>query len=263
MSAVIAIDATGRGDPLVLLHGVGANRGIWHRVTPPLASERLVLTVDLPGFGESAAMGGKFQLDEVAIAIAEALADQGHSRFDLVGNSLGGAIALLLARRRAELVRRLILVAPAGFSPRPWLVSTAAGNVAGTAVTARRVLGTPLARLGLARRVLLWGAVAAPQHLPAGDARAMLRASRGSGSIGAAIASVLRADLREELRRLDAPLGFIWGERDRIIPIATLRELRAVRPEAVIEAIPDAAHVPQIERPAAFIAALRRVLERL
>jgi pimeloyl-ACP methyl ester carboxylesterase len=81
--------------------------------------------------------------------------------------------------------------------------------------------------------------------------------------VGAAVAAVLAADLRSELARLDLPLGLIWGERDRIVPIATLQSILAVRPEVVVETIPDAAHVPQLERPAEFVAALRSVLDRL
>jgi pimeloyl-ACP methyl ester carboxylesterase len=74
---------------------------------------------------------------------------------------------------------------------------------------------------------------------------------------------VLRTDLRSVLRGLEAPVGLIWGERDRIVPIATLETIRALRPAVVAETIAGAAHIPQLERPDAFAAAVNRVLERL
>jgi pimeloyl-ACP methyl ester carboxylesterase len=260
---MIALDTAGRGEPIVLLHGVGAGREIWRKVIDKLAADRLVLAPDLPGFGDSPPVGDGFSLAEAADALADALCQRRTEPFDLVGNSLGGAVALVLALRRPELVRRLILVAPAGFSPRPMLVSALIGQLSGPLITLRRRLGSPLISSEIARRVLLWGTVAAPQRLSAQDARAMLQASRRSAHIGSAVAAVLGSDLRSELSRVDAPLGLIWGARDRVVPIATMNSILAVRPESVVETISDAAHVPQLERPADFVAALRFLLGRL
>lgn len=260
---MIAIDQAGRGSPLVLLHGIGASRLIWHRVTPRLAREHLVLAPDLPGFGESDPVGPGFDLKLTAAAVADALAPRTAQPFHLLGNSLGGAVALALAVGRPELVRTLVLAAPAGFSPRPWPLAVAAGRAIGPAMALRRRLGAPASSIPAARSVLLWGAIAQPAQLPPEEARTMLEASRRSRRIGAALETVLRADLSDQLRELRVPLGVIWGRQDRVIPISTLESIRAVRPAAVIETIPDAAHVPQAERPREFVAALRRVLNQL
>lgn len=260
---MIAIDDNGRGRPLVLLHGVGATRTIWRHVTPALAEDRRVIAPDLPGFGESTRVNRGFGLGTTAAALADVLVDAAGEPFDLLGNSLGGAVAVALAVQRPDLVRRLVLAAPAGFASRPQSIAAAARVLANPAITARRVVGAPVARSSTARRALLWGAVAEPHRLSADDARMMLRASRGSSQIGEAVAAAVRADLRGELARLEAPLGLIWGWRDRIVPITTLRAIRAVRPDAVVATIPRAAHVPQVERPAEFVAAVRSVLDRL
>lgn len=257
------IDAAGNGAPLVLLHGVGANRSIWRDAARELSAERLVLAPDMPGFGESPPAGDRFSLDATADALADAIASRTDEPFDLVGNSLGGAVAVVLACRRPELLSRLVLVAPAGFSPRPWLVAEAAGRVSGPMTSLRRKVGTPLAGSGVARRALLWGSVAAPQRMPARDARTMLQGSRGSSEVGAAIEAVLRCDLSDDLRRSRVPLGLIWGERDRVVPIKGMHKILAARPDAIAETIADAAHVPQIERPTEFVAALRGLLARL
>lgn len=260
---MIAIDAAGDGDPLVLLHGVGANRSIWKHAAPRLARSRLVLAPDLPGFGESPPIDGGFDLGRIADAVADAIVSRGGRPFDLVGNSLGGAVAATLACRRPELVRRLVLVAPAGFRPQPRVVSEVAGQLGGSVTSLRRVFGTPLVASGIARRLLLFGSVAAPQRMAPGDARTMLQGSQGSSRVGAAIAAVLTSDLRDDLAKSKVPLGLIWGKHDRVVPIAALRTIRALRPDAIAETIPDAAHVPQIEHPEEFVEVLERILERL
>ncbi|HEY2160421.1 MAG TPA: alpha/beta hydrolase, partial [Solirubrobacteraceae bacterium] len=139
----------------------------------------------------------------------------------------------------------------------------AAGRLLGPMTRIRRTVGVPLAGSPAARRVLLWGAIAEPQRLPSTDARMMLEASRGSKRIGAAVETVLEADLRPSLERLVAPLGLIWGKRDRVVPISALERIRTVRPDAVVETIDDAAHVPQLEHPREYVAVLRRVLDKL
>jgi pimeloyl-ACP methyl ester carboxylesterase len=260
---MIAIDETGQGPPLVLLHGVGANRAVWRRVTPALAEDRHVIAPDLPGFGESAPAASGFDLDTAAEALAGPLAERAGGPFDLLGNSLGGAVAVRLAVARPDLVRRLVLSAPAGFAPSPRALRAVAGALGDRAVAVRRVVGTPVVRVPAVRRALLWGAVAEPQRLSADDARIMLEASRGSTRVGAAVSAVLRADLRADLDRLHAPVGVIWGWRDRVIPISTLRQIRASRPDVLVVTIPRAAHVPQVERPEEFVAAVRRLLDRL
>lgn len=259
----IAIDRSGEGPALALLHGVGTNRAIWHRAAPLLAASHTVLAPDLPGFGDSSPTGPGFELTAVADVLAEALAEQAGGPFDLVGHSLGGAIALVLADRHPRRVRRLVLSAPAGFTPRSRPVAEAAGALARAVVAARRVIGTPLAGSPLARRTLLAGAIHDASRLGADDARLMLGASRGASRFGAAVREVAGTDLRTELARLPAPVGAIWGERDAIIPPRTVDVLRECAGELPVETIPGAGHVSQIERPREFAAALERLLEQL
>jgi pimeloyl-ACP methyl ester carboxylesterase len=260
---VIAVDEAGTGDALVLLHGVGASRGVWRRVLPRLARRHRVLAPDLPGFGGSDPAGDGFDLDAVADALAAGLADRCDVPFALVGNSLGGAVAVVLAARRPDLVRRLVLAAPAGFGPHRAPLARAGGIAGARLIGLRRRVGAPLAGSATARRVLLFGTVGAPADLPAGEARAMLTASRDSARIGPAIAAVMAADLRPRLSTLTVPCGAIWGERDRVVPIATLDALRACVARLPVERIAGAGHVPQVERPEAFAVALERLLDRI
>jgi pimeloyl-ACP methyl ester carboxylesterase len=256
---VIAIDVHGDGAPLVLVHGVGTSRVVWRQVVPMLAAGRLVATPDIPGFGASPPAGPGFALDDVADALADGLAANVPTPFDLLGNSLGGAVALVLAARRPELVRRLVLAAPAGLAPRRDPIPAVAGRT-GSALIAGRRLAVPLAGNALARRLLLLGMVADGAAVPAEEATRMLRGSEGSVRIGAAITAVAGADLRSRLPELTMPVAFLWGDRDRVFPVSSLCALRELVPGAGAEIIPGTGHVPQLERPREFVAAVDRLL---
>ena len=108
----LAIESHGSGPPLVLLHGIGSRRGVWDPVAGALARERRVIAVDLPGFGESPPED--FAPTPAGFTALERwFAEQGLGRPHVAGNSMGGGIALELARRGA--VASATAVSPAGF----------------------------------------------------------------------------------------------------------------------------------------------------
>jgi pimeloyl-ACP methyl ester carboxylesterase len=260
---VLAIEVHGDGPPLVLVHGVGANRGVWSEVIDPLAGERRVVALDLPGFGDSAAVGEGFDLGRVADVVAEASEERAGGPFDLLGHSLGGAVCLNLAARHPALVRSLVLLAPAGFAPRSAPLALGLGAASEAFLAARRTVGVPLAGNPLARRTLLWGAVARGDRLSPATARFMLRASADATRLGEAVKAAAAADLQATLAELPMPIGVLWGERDRIVAPAALDRIRDARPGVPVETIAGAGHVPQLEAPEAFRAALARVERRM
>jgi pimeloyl-ACP methyl ester carboxylesterase len=259
----IALDERGEGDPLVLLHGVGTSRVIWRRALPHLGARRRALALDVPGFGDSPAIGDGFSLDATAEEIAEEMSRRLDGSFDLLGNSLGGAIALVLAHRRPDAVRRLVLLAPAGFAPRPGPIAALAGGGSAVLLALRRGIGTPLAGNSEARRVLLAGALHDGRRVTPEDARLMLEAPGRATRLRSAMSAAVACDLRPVLAALEVPVGLIWGERDRVVPPATLDAILALSPGAPSELIPDAGHAAQMERPLEFSAALERLLRRL
>lgn len=256
----IALDAAGEGEPLVLLHGVGTSREVWRHVLPGLAMTRRTIAVDLPGFGDSPPVGDRFDLDAVADAVADAAAARLDGPFDLLGHSLGGAVAVALARQRPESVRGLLLQAPAGLAPRPRVVATAAGITAEGFLATRRAIGGHLAGSAVARRVLLWGAVHDGGRLSSEDARLMLEASRSASRVRAAVESAVACDLRPMLAGVGAPLALLRGDRDKVVSAAAMRTLTETRPDALVATIHDCGHIPQLERPPAFLAAVERLL---
>ena len=261
---MLAIRETGAGDALVLVHGAGTSSAIWHRVTPLLADGRRVVAPDVPGYGGSPAAGKGFALEEVTDSLVEGL-EQAHvaAPYDLVGHSMGGALAILLAARHPDRVRRLVLVAPAGLAAMPRVAAGLLGAVAAPFAHARRTLATPLAGSALVRRLALAGVARDGARVPAEDARTVLASSAGATRIGPGLASAATADLRDALAHVRAPLGLVWGEHDPVIPPRRIDVIREARPGVELRVVPDTAHAPMLERPEAFCLALEDVLAQL
>jgi pimeloyl-ACP methyl ester carboxylesterase len=260
---MLGLDEYGTGDPLVLVHGLGTNRGVWRDAAPYLSRGRRAIAIDLPGFGDSPPAGRGFDLVEVAWAVADSLDRQIGGDFDLLGHSLGGAIALTLARCRPDRIRRLILSAPAGFRPRSRPLADAVASAAPALLRGRGLLGAPLMRSPAARRLVLWGALHDPARISEERARSMLTASRGATRLREAASAAMTADLARDLSEAEVPVGITFGTRDPLMPPATIELIRRCRPDAPIEAVPDAGHVAQLERPGVFAEATENLLRGL
>ena len=254
--ALLAVDDTGSGEPLVLVHGLATTREIWTGVRPQLSRSRRVVTLDLPGFGESPPSGPGFELDEVADRVARGLAAHGvRGPFDLVGHSLGAAVALTLAARRPRTVRRLVLVAPAGLTALPRVAGRVLALGADPVLAARRALA-PLTDFDWGRRLVLAFAAADGASIPPLQARLMVGASASAKRTTEALQTITAVDLRPLLREASVPLGVIWGREDRTVPPRHVMAVRRVRPDAEVEMLDHAGHVPMVERPEQFVAAL-------
>ena len=215
------------------------------------------MTLDLPGFGESSPAGEGFDLARVADAIAARIA--GDAPYDLVGHSLGAGVALTLAARHPAAVRRLVLVAPAGFAPLPGPAASAVARLSEPVLAGRRKLAA-LSDLAWGRRLLLGLAAARPSLMSPTQARLIVGASATAQRTAAALETITRADLRPLLTEIEAPIGVLWGAQDRTIPLRTAEVIRAVRSDAGLAVVERAGHVVMIERPDAFVSALEGLL---
>jgi pimeloyl-ACP methyl ester carboxylesterase len=253
-------DITGRGDPLVLVHGLATTRSIWRHAVPRLARRRQVVTVDVPGFGAARPAGHGFDLDAVADRMHCDLRAAGVPEpFDLVGHSMGAAVALTLAARHPSAAGNLVLVSPAGLRPIPSVLAAALGLAAELYIPLRR-RASPLAGWGWGRRALMAGGVVDGAALAPGIVRELVGASQGARRIGPALVAVASADLRVALRDLPIPVGALWGQGDRVIPPGGAQTVLEIRPDAACEVIDGAGHISMVEQPEAFVAALERVL---
>jgi len=196
---------TSHRTPVVLVHGLSGSADWWRPIVPRLEREREVRLIDLPQ---------RLPLE----AAAGWLAEQLERRVDLVGHSMGGLIAARLAADRPSLVRRLVLIAPAGVSP---------GS------RARHVL--PLVR---ALRHT------SPRLVPL-LARDALRA--GPRTLWRAAGEVLEADIRAHLADIVAPTLVLWGGRDALLPPSLGEVVRSEIAGARLVVLERAGHVPMTE----------------
>jgi len=256
----LAVDVTGRGEPIVLVHGLATTGSIWRRVAPTLARSRSVVAIDVPGFGASDPAGPGFKLHAVAQRIRDGLAQAGVPEpYDLVGHSMGGAVALTLATAYPESVRGLVLVSPAGLAPVPGPLAAAVGRAVELYIPLRRY-GAPLAGHPWGRRLLMTGGVIDGAALAPAEVRQLVSSSRGARRTRQALVAVAAADLRGMLADLRRPVGAIIGTGDRVVRPGTLDTIRALCPDAACEVVTDAGHISMIERPQQFVTALERVL---
>jgi pimeloyl-ACP methyl ester carboxylesterase len=240
----IAYDRTGDGPPLVLLHPLGADRRVWDPITGPLSAAHEVFAVDLPGFGQSPPLQHATPTPRaLAEAVAALLLDLEVQQPHVVGNSLGGWVALELAL--AGGAKRVSAIAPAGLWSAPLVPKP---SLAHRLARVLRPLIEPAARTRRGRRLLLSGSVAYPELVPGGDAAHLVGAyARAPGFV--AVNDAMRAATFTALEQIRCPVTLIWPEHDRLV------QRPAVLPDNVTNvALPDAGHVPMWDAPAALVA---------
>jgi pyruvate dehydrogenase E2 component (dihydrolipoamide acetyltransferase) len=224
--------------PVLLVHGFGADLNTWMFTQPALAAGRRTLALDLPGHGGSAKEVGAGDAESLTDAVVGALETVGIQRVHLVGHSMGGAIAALVALRRPERVASLTLIASAGLGPE---INTS--FIDGFVGVSRRREATEV--LGLL------------MHDPALVSRAMvedvLRYKRLDG-VSSALAKIAEAwfaggrqslDLRGRIAALAMPVQLVWGREDRIIPVAHAEAVANHLPVRILDA---AGHLPHMEK---------------
>lgn len=271
-TALLDAGPTGPGvtAPVVAIHGLGATNASLLPLVWDLAADRRVLAPDLPGFGASAAPRCPYTAAWYARWLIALLDECELERVAVVGNSLGGRIALELGLLAPARVAALVLLAP---SPalRRWRQWVPLARLARPELAA-----LPLRTLHRLVIVGIRALFADPDRLPAAwyDAAAdeFLRVMR-SGNHRVALFACLRriylepafgsAGFWERLPDLSPPSLFVWGARDRLVPVGYARHVRAALPHATSVVLPDCGHVPQFEHPEATAALVREFLAAL
>ena len=245
------------GAPVLLVHGLGASVEWWERNITALAARHRVYAPDLPGFGRSERLPEALSLPVATGFLRRFLDAVDVPRAHVVGNSLGGSIAMQFAVQFPEAVDRFVLVDPAGFARQiHWVFRLISLPVLGCWLTrpGRR-------KLELFHRHFIHGdsswltaewldRVHALTTLP--GAPQMLRdVARVSVNLGGIKASVLKP-LHEKLPALAAPTLIVWGDRDRLVPPAQTEIGRRRLPSARVHIFPGCGHCPQLERAAEF-----------
>lgn len=253
----------GTGDPVICIHGLGGTKGSFLPTVAALADEYRVIALDLPGFGDSdKPFGAPYDAAYFAECTAAFMDELGIDQAHVIGNSMGGRVALELGFTRHDRVRKIALLAPslAWLRERKWAAPL-------------RLVRPELGMLQIAPRPVVEAIVR--RLIPGAD----------DGWTAAGIDEFLRAYLQPRGRAafyaaarniyLEAPHGengfwtrlaaleneslFVWGKRDRVVPIAFARHVEDVLPSAKHVEL-DCGHVPQVERPKETHRAVRAFL---
>ncbi len=244
----IRLFSAGEGPALLLLHGLGGAAWNFDALAPLLRGRRLLIP-DLPGHGGSGPLPAP-SLAGFADALADVLDAEGVERTDVFGHSLGGVVALRLALRWPERVRRLILAAPAGISSATRFAEATLA-LAGL-IEPGRIAGRRADRIARSRRLrrLVFGLfeVANPDVFSERAVHGFLRGpTMHTDALGAGLA-LSADDPRRDLDRVRCPVLLLWGARDRQVPIEDGFEY-ARRLRAPLRAIADCGHLLIAERP--------------
>lgn len=234
------------GTPIVFLHGVGSDKSVWQPQLAHFGRSGRAIAFDYPGYGESAAAHEGTSRDDYAAAIFAGMDSLGVETAHICGLSLGGVVAIAMNALAPERCASLILA------------DTFAVHPDGPGIYERGLAAsTDLRALAEARVDFLL----APGAL--GDVRSevietMATIDPAAYRIGAE--AVWLADQRERAAAIRVPALVIVGEADRVTPPDLSRELVALIPGAKLETIPGAGHISNLERPAAFNAAVEEFL---
>ncbi len=258
-----------RGDPVVMIHGVGAWAENWRAVMAPIAhTGRRAIAFDLPGFGESEAPGKVAHFGPTepfyprfVVALLDAL---GVEKAHLVGSSMGGAVAYTSAVTAPGRTSSLVFVAGGGVGTEVALFLRLC------TIPGMRALARVFGRPEKAREVLrtcFYDARRIPQTLyeeaerygyPAfGEFVSALR----SGVTIRGVKPSLRAFWTSQADRYRGPVLVIWGRQDAVLPVGHASEVPRLMPQAQVHLIDNCGHLPMIEQSEQFLAALLPFLE--
>ncbi|HEX3814929.1 MAG TPA: alpha/beta fold hydrolase [Mycobacteriales bacterium] len=256
---------TPEAEPALYVHGLGGSSTNWTDLGALLADHVDGVAMDLPGFGGSdPAAGEDYSLAAHARVVARVIEERGRGPLHLLANSLGGAVSLLVAADRPELVRTLTLISPAMPDLRPR--RSPAVLIGAFAVPGLRQLADRYtARSSIEDRVraVLRACFADPTLVPETRFAEAVAEQRRQVSLPwaqAAFAGSVRGLVRSYLRsgsgslwqvagRITAPTLVIWGAGDRLVdPVLAPRTARAI-PGARLTVLPDVGHTAHLEAP--------------
>ena len=235
------------GTPIVLIHGFGADLMGWMFNQAELASDRPVYAIDLPGHGGSSKALEDGSTRELSKAVTDFMDAKGIARAHLVGHSLGGAVATVIASKSPERVSALTLIAPGGLGP-----EIAQNFIDGfIAETRARKLKAVLEML-----------TADPKLITNDMVEDVLKFKRLDGATEALkkIASAnfvggeQRGSLRDRLADLKMPVQVIWGDADAVLPA---KHADGLPPNVKVTRIAGAGHIPHLEKAADVNAAIK------
>lgn len=235
---------TGKGHPVILLHGFPMNRSVWDSFTTGLSENFRVITIDLPGFGESSPIAkNDFSIGDAADTVLDFLQQKKLSGCVLAGHSLGGYVALSMVEKQPDAFSGLILFHSTAFADSPEKKQS------------RTKVPEFIDRNGVETFTTNFIAplFANPNHPAIALVREIARASRADTVKAYTLAMRDRPDRTEVLKKFKRPILFLAGEKDGGIPVSSIREQATMNTTSTVAVLPGVAHMGMFENPAACI----------
>ena len=245
----LVYERAGSGPPLVLLHGVGHRRQAWEAVLERLTPHREVITVDLPGHGQSPPLdlAGRTAPEALEDELSGMLKELGLDRPHVAGNSLGGRLALEAGvRGHAATVTAL---SPAGFwrNDRDFAYTRAIFRSMQAIGKGIAPIAPSLSR-STAGRALMYGTIVArPSRMTPEQASGDIAAFLAAGDALTAILDTA-IEFTGEIPG-DVPVTIAWGDRDRLLRPHQAAIARQRLPKARFVTLPGCGHVPMTDDP--------------
>ncbi|WP_174280408.1 alpha/beta fold hydrolase [Sphingomonas bacterium] len=256
----VSIASTGRGSPIVLIPGLSSPREVWAATVPTLARDHRVVTVQINGFGGDAP-GENLKpglLDGVVADLHAYLQANRLAHAAVIGHSLGGLVALMLARAHPEDAGRLLIVDALPFVGEIFVPNATVAMLAPQAAAMRDGMATqygkpdnPAADAAIAQGLAL---------TPAARAQVAGWVARADPRVSAqALYEDLSTDLRPDLAGIATPITLIYpwsplNPKERAEPL--YRAAYAKAPHITVVAVADSGHFVMLDQPAAFSAAV-------
>ena len=255
----IAYDDAGSGPTVLFVHGHPFNRSMWLPQVEGLRGRARVITFDLRGYGDSpvATPGEPVTLDVFAADAVALLDELGIARATVVGLSMGGQIAMEIARAFPERVAGLVLAATFASAETP------EGIVARNAM-ADRALTEGMAAIGCETLPKLIGP-ASMTRMPslAANVYRMICSTDPRGAAAALRGRAMRRDYTHFLETVAVPAAIVVGSDDAYTTVEQAEAMHASMATSTLEVFEETGHMPNLERPERFTASLAALLERV
>ena len=251
----IAVRDEGKGEALLLIHGMAGSSQTWRAILPLLAKKYRVIAPDLLGHGQSSKPRTDYSLGAFAVGLRDLLDELKVESATVVGHSLGGGIAMQFVYQHPDYCRRLVLISSGGLGPEVGLILRLLA-APGAELIMPVIAPSPVLRAGNSVRSWLsslglrsprgaeiWNAYSSFSDRQTRDA--FLRTLRSVVDYrGQSVSALNRLTLRDGL-----PALAIWGEHDTIIPVGHAYSALKARPDCRLEVLADVGHFAQVEAP--------------
>lgn len=242
-------------ETLLLIHGMAGSSATWRSVLPQLARNYRVIAPDLLGHGGSDKPRGDYSLGAFAVWLRDLLDELGVMRATIIGQSLGGGVAMQFGYQHRDKTERLVLIGSGGLGPDlNWMLRLL--STPGTEFVLPAVAPQPVLNVGNSIRSWL---SSVGVHSPRGSEMWSAYSSLADRETRQAFLRTLRSVVDHRGQAVSAlsklhltaqiPVLFIWGDHDRIIPVAHGYAAHEALPGSRLEVLPGIGHFPHAEAP--------------